>query len=184
MATQLSFTVIASAIVFNSESAKQWVRDNYYLHYVALIIGIALMCTLVCCQRHARIVPRNYILLAAFTACWTYMVAGFTQWFEPDDVLMAITLTFAMVVGLTLFACFCKMKLTALWGVGAAMSIAVWPLFIFMWIWPSKILFQIICFFVIILTAIYIIFDTKMIMKKLELDEYIIGALMLYVDIV
>ncbi len=69
---------MASALVFNSESAKQWVRDNYYLHYVALIIGIALMCTLVCCQRHARIVPRNYILLAAFTVCWTYMVAGFT----------------------------------------------------------------------------------------------------------
>ena len=112
------------------------------------------------------------------------MVAGFTQWFEPDDVLMAITLTFAMVVGLTLFACFCKMKLTALWGIGAAMSIAVWPLIIFMWIWPSKILYQIICFFVIILTSIYIIFDTKMIMKKLNLDEYIIGALMLYVDIV
>lgn len=112
------------------------------------------------------------------------MVAGFTQWFEPDDVLIATALTFSMVVGLTLFACFCKMKLTCLWGVAAAGSIAVWPLIIFMFLWPSKLLFQIICFVVIILTSIYIIFDTKMIMHKLELDEYIIGALMLYVDIV
>lgn len=97
---------------------------------------------------------------------------------------MAATLTTAMVIGLTLFACFCKMKLTWLWGVGAAMSLAVWPLIIFMWIWPSKILFQIVCFFVIILTSIYIIYDTKLIMKKLGLDEYIIGALFLYVDII
>lgn len=76
------------------------------------------------------------------------------------------------------------MKLTWLWGIAAAGSFAVWPLMIFCWIWPSKLLYNILCFFVIILTSIFIIWDTKMIMTKLKLDEYIIGALMLYVDIV
>lgn len=49
VSAQLSLTVMATAIVYNSESAKEWIRENYYLHYVALVIGIALMCTLVCC---------------------------------------------------------------------------------------------------------------------------------------
>ena len=49
VSAQLSLTVLATAIIYNSESAKEWIRANYYLHYVALVIGIALMCTLVCC---------------------------------------------------------------------------------------------------------------------------------------
>lgn len=71
-------TTLATLAVYRSESAKEWIRANYWLHYVALIFGVAIMCSLVCCQKNARIVPRNYILLAVFTACWTYMVAGFT----------------------------------------------------------------------------------------------------------
>ena len=184
VATQLSFTALLTAGIYSSESAKEFVRDNFYLHYVALILGVALMCTLVCCVKQARKVPRNYILLGLFTVCWAYMVAGVTQWYEPEDVFMATVFTAAMVIGLTIFACFCNMKLTWLWGIAAAGSIAVFPLIIFFWIFPSKLLFIIICFFVIILTSIYIIWDTKMIMTKLDLDEYIIGALMLYVDIV
>lgn len=112
------------------------------------------------------------------------MVAGFTQFFDPEDVLVAACLTTAMVLGLTVFACCCNMKLTCLWGIGAALSMAVWPLFIFMWIFPSKLLFIVLAFVVVILTSIYIIWDTKMIMTKLTVDEYIIGALMLYVDII
>ena len=76
------------------------------------------------------------------------------------------------------------MKLTCLWAICAAGSLALWPLIIFLFIFPSKVLFQVIAFFVVILTSIYIIFDTKMIMTKLSLDDYVIGALMLYTDIV
>ena len=89
-----------------------------------------------------------------------------------------------MVLGLTIFACCTKMKLTWLWGVAAAISFAMWPLIIFCFVWPTKFIFNLICFAVVILTSIYIIYDTKLIMKKLKLDEYIIGALLLYIDII
>ena len=89
-----------------------------------------------------------------------------------------------MVIGLTAFACCCNMRLTWLWGVGAAASFAVIPLFLFCLIYPSRILFNLLCFVFIILTSIYIIYDTKLIMTKLQLDEYIIGALLLYLDII
>jgi len=180
----LGFTTVVCAIVNSNEEYKQWVRDHYYLHYVCLVVGITIMCTLLCCSKHARVVPRNYILLTIFTVVWAYMVAGFTQWFESEEILIAASITLAMVIGLTLFACCTKMKLTWLWGIGAALSMAVWPLIIFSWIYPSMLLYNIICFLVVILTSIYIVYDTKLIMKKLSLDEYIIGALLLYVDIV
>ena len=37
---------------------------------------------------------------------------------------------------------------------------------------------------IIALTAIYIVYDTKVIMEQLDPDEYIIGAIMLYVDLI
>jgi FtsH-binding integral membrane protein len=88
----LGFTVAVCAVVNSDEEIKQWVRDYYWLHYVCLVVGIAIMCTLVCCMKHARIVPRNYILLGIFTVVWSYMVAGFTQWFESDDILIAASI--------------------------------------------------------------------------------------------
>ena len=181
---QLIFTVLLTAFVYNFEPAKVFVREYYWLTHVAAIIGIAISCSLVCCIKNARKVPLNYILLAIFTICWAYMVAGFTQWFEGPDVVIAAILTASMTLGLTIFACFCKMKLTVLWGIAAAGSLAVWPLIIMLIIFPSKILFQVIAFFIIILTSIYIVFDTKLILKKLGLDDYILGALMLYTDII
>ena len=178
------FTVGCTAFVVAYEPAKEWIRENYWTHYVALILGGVLLCSLCCCLQNAKKVPRNYILLALFTICWTYMVAGFTQWFEPNDVITAAATTLGMTVGLTVFACCTRMKLTWLWGIGAALSFAVWPLILFCFLFPSRLLFNVICFLIVILTSIYIVFDTKLIMKKLTLDEYIIGALLLYIDII
>ena len=184
VAAQLSVSVIGTGYVLSSEDAQEWMKDHIYLHFVAIVVGIALLCAIHCCKNNARIVPRNYILLGLFTICWSYMVAGFAGQFEPEIVFMAAALTFAMFIGLTLFACFCKMRMTVLWGIAAAGTIAVWPMIIFFWIFPSKAFYNVLCFFIVILTSIYIIFDTKLIMGYLSVDEYIIGALILYVDIV
>lgn len=181
---QMLITVAMTAFVLAHEPAKEWVRENYWTHYVAMIIGIALICSLCCCMKNMRIVPRNYILLFMFTLCWSYMVAGFSQWFEPGDVITAAGITAGMTIGLTVFACCTKMKLTWLWGIGATISFAVWPLLLFCFIYPSKLLFNVIAFLIVILASIYIIFDTKLIIKKLNVDEYIIGALLLYLDII
>ena len=176
-----------TAFIYASDDRKEWVRDNIWLYYVSIVFGLGLLCSLICCVKNARKVPLNYILLGTFTICWSYMVAGITQFYEPQDVLVAASLTFAMVVGLTLFACCTKMKLNWLFGIGAAISVAIWPLIIFMWIFPSSLLFNIIAFLVVIMTSIYIVWDTKMIMsekKGFSTDDYIIAALILYVDIV
>lgn len=49
VAAQLAFTALVCGIVLSSDDAKEWIRDHYYLHYVALIFGITLMCVLLCC---------------------------------------------------------------------------------------------------------------------------------------
>ena len=137
-----------------------------------------------CFKQAAKKVPVNYIFLFAFTFVFSYVVAGFVQWFDPVIVLAAAALTFAMFVGLTLFSICCRFNLTVCWGLGAACSLVIWPMFIMMFFWPSKLLYLGLCGLIVILVSIYIIIDTKLIMEKFDTDEYIIGALMLYVDII
>ena len=79
---QLGLTASMSAGVYMSESAKDFVRQYYFMTYVTFIFSIAISCSFRFCLKNARKVPINYILLLLFTICWSYMVASFTQWFE------------------------------------------------------------------------------------------------------
>lgn len=177
-------TTLCTVGVYNSEEAKEFIREQVWLWYLTLIGGIAISCSLVCCIKHARVVPRNYILLFLFTCCWSYLVAGITQFYEPEVVLQAAGMTAVMTLGLTVFACLCPMKLTWVWGIAAAGTFCLLPLIFFMIFFPGNMLYQFIVYFVIILTCVYIVYDTKLICEKLGLDDYIIGALMLYMDII
>lgn len=91
-------------------------------------------------------------------------------------------------MGLTIYAIFTKSDFTMMWGV-------IWILFmsflvfgIFTGIGFSYWLYNLYCVFGVILFGIYIIFDTQMIIggKRLQLsmDDYVIGALILYIDII
>lgn len=134
---QLILTTIGTIAVYNSEDAKQFTRDNAWLWWVCLILGMVISCSLVCCLKNARIVPRNYILLFLFTCCWSYIVAGITQFYEAEVVLQAAGMTAAMTLGLTVFACLCPMKLNFIWGMAAAGTFALFPLIIFLIIFPD-----------------------------------------------
>ena len=42
LAVQMIFTVASTAFVMSSEPAKEWIRENYWTHYVALALGCLL----------------------------------------------------------------------------------------------------------------------------------------------
>ena len=113
------------------------------------------------------------------------MVAGFVQFFTPESVFACAIMVLVMFIALTLYAAFTRSEnLQWCWAAGAVLGLAIWPLIIFCWIFPSNMLYNFLYVLIIVLTAIYIVYDTKLIMEKLNLDEYIIGALLLYVDLI
>ena len=155
-------------------------------YYAALIIGIVLIFVLVCpcSKKTTRKVPLNYILLFSFTAVWSYMVASFVIHFSPESVLTCAAMVLVMFVALTLYAIFAKVDLNICFAVAFVLILAIFPLILFCWFFPSKILYNFLYVLIIVLTCIYIVIDTKAIFEQLSPDEYIIGALMLYVDII
>lgn len=90
-----------------------------------------------------------------------------------------------MVVGLGVFACSCKrMTFTIVWGLAVVATFCLIPTLLFAMAFPSKanITFMMLVF--VVFACIYILFDLKLIMEYLSMDEYIVGALILYVDII
>ena len=160
-------------------------REHFYLHYASLFLGIVLFCVIGCCKKPARKVPINYILLFLFTALWSYMVAGLVQFFPPQNVLIVAVFVLVMWIGLTIYAiCARESQLKVCYAAGAVLTIAVFPLILFSWFYREKWYYNFLYLLILVLSAIYIIYDTKMIMEQLDTDEYIIGAIMLYVDLI
>ena len=98
---------------------------------------------------------------------------------------MAAITTAILFLGLTAFACMCKsLRLDLCWALGMGLSLAMFPLIIWFIIFPTKAMYNVICAFGVVIFSIYIVFDTRMIMTKLDLDQYAIGALMIYIDLI
>ena len=104
--------------------------------------------------------------------------------------MMAAVSTWGMFVSLTLYACFTKKDLTKMGGALAAGTMMLFIGLIFFSFVDIPILRIGIIILVIILMAVWLVHDTQLIVggrhKKyqLELDDYAIGALIIYSDII
>ena len=100
-------------------------------------------------------------------------------------MLEAVVTTSVMFIGLTVYACLVRAeKMTICWGLLAVVSSVIFPLVIFMLIFRSYLIHMAVIFACVILFGLIILFDTKMIIRKLDVDDYIVGSLMLYGDFI
>jgi len=171
----------------NSNSSKQFFLNNYGLAIFFAIMGLVLSCVLFCVRDVAKKVPTNYILLAAFTFCEAYVVAFCTATVNnPETVVAAAFMTAGIVGGLTLYAMTTKSDFTVCGGslfmIGAAFI--MFGLFSFMFGPTMRLVY---CTLGVILFGFYLVVDTQLVLGgkrySLDKDEYIFGAIILYLDI-
>jgi len=101
---------------------------------------------------------------------------------------MAAAMTAAMSFALTLYACTTKSDLTYYGGALFICGCGLLMLILFSLFFPSRLLEIIICVACIVLFGFYLIYDTQLITGgrryELDIDDYIIGALIIYIDII
>lgn len=113
------------------------------------------------------------------------MVGGFVSYFEPAAVLCTAISTLVMFLGLTVQAMLMSNDdMHILAGLLVSLLLVFFPVLIFCLLFPSLFIFMIVQGLCVVLTSIYIIFDTRLIMTKMSFDDYIIASLMLYIDII
>lgn len=159
---------------------------------LAVVANIGSMCALMCCKMD-KMVPINYILLAIFTVAESIIV-GFAvmRVGKPEIVFEAALLTFGIVVALTIYAARTKTDFTICGSLLYTLSMLFFITTIFMVIFGAKLNF----FFAamgVLLFSFYLVYDTQLILagtmdshRKFQMDEdsYIMGAMMLYIDII
>lgn len=186
LTAQLLFTVLICIIPMTSESFRDFQREQYWLLIVFAILPLFCSIALVCFRNVAKQVPYNYILLFAFTVAEAYIVSFICSFYDPVVVLSAALITCGILAGLTAYACCTKTDFTYLGGflMMALFGLIFWGFIV--GVVRNDILISTYSVLGAILYGFYLIYDTQLIVggKKYELsiDDYIIGALMLYID--
>ncbi len=156
------------------------------------ILAIVLMLVICCVPSIARQVPTNYILLGLFTFSEAYVISYVCAAYEQNGygslVIWAALLTLGMTIALTVYAFTTKTDITIYGGFLFCVSIGLFFFSILAFFTQLKFLQILITVIAIILYGTYLVYDTQLIAGgkrfQLTLDDYIIGAIQLYLDIV
>jgi len=186
LSAQLLITVIMCSLTFNDD-IRQSLLKNMSLFWFCLGLSIVTLIPLVCCKSVARKVPINYVLLFIWTFCQSYMVAVCCSVYEKKIVFSAAAMTCGATIALTLYACTTKDDFSVC---GGLLFVTVFLLFIFMILsfFFNSFFYNFICFLSVIAYSIYLVMDTQLVMGNLgvayEIDDYIIAAMNIYIDII
>ena len=97
---------------FNETARSHMQGAPIALFYIAIAITFVTQIMMLCCRDLARGFPSGYLLLLVFTMAETYFVTFFTVLFDPQTVCVAMGLTAALTVSLSIYSCFTKHDLT------------------------------------------------------------------------
>ncbi len=188
---QLAVTFGTVCLFFFVERVRNYVLFTPGLYWASYGIFLVVYIVLACCGEFRRKTPHNYIALAIFTISLSYLTGTIAcTYYETggQTVLIALAITGGVTVGVTLFSIQTKYDFTSC---GGFLFIFSWSLFLFGFIaifTYSRILYTVYAWLAALLFTLFLAYDTQLLIggRRFELspEEYIFGALNLYVDVV
>jgi len=148
---------------------------------VGFILSIGLLIAMYV-KRHE--VPTNYILLALWTICQSYTVGVVASFFDKDIVVEAFLLTGCVVAGLFVYALQTRRDFTTC---GAGLFAILWVLImggIIQLFLMSPMMDFALAIVGAVVFSLFIIYDVQLVMRHLSAEEYILGTINLYLDII
>jgi len=133
--------------------------------------------------------PCNMFLLVVFTLTMSFMVGMTCTAYAARGmstlVVEAFAITSVIFIALTLFTIQSKIDFSFLGlGLGVAMiSLIMWGFFA-MIAFPSFMFSQVYALLGSVIFSLYVVYDTWLITQRLSYDEYIFGAVNLYLDFI
>ncbi|KAM7536984.1 hypothetical protein Aperf_G00000062231 [Anoplocephala perfoliata] len=193
ISAQLAVTAAIVCLFIFVPPIRAWVRSHVWFYYLAYAVFIVTYFALACCEKVRRRFPGNFIALGVFTLALTYMAGTLSAMYTTSSVLVCLLITVAVCVTVSLAAICCPCDITKCQAVIAFLSILLFIFGIAVMITYfvagyNHILHTVYGGIAAVIFCIYLAFDTQMIMggRKYEIspEEYISGAMQLYLDIV
>lgn len=146
------------------------------------------MIALVCSRVLRTKVPINYALLGLLTFLETCAIGGFVSLFTPQAVLISIGVLALTVSSLFIVSLFLPKSAHLIVGflvfgglIAVVMNVLFWVILFKVNVLPDWV-FVLYASLGVAISAIYVLLDLIYI-QVMEFDDYILGALMLYLDI-
>lgn len=192
LSAQLLFTAALIAIFVYNPDIKSYFALNQLWLLLGWVIFFATLLILVCVESSRRSFPINFILLSILTIGMAFEAAVISCSYNTSTVLYAAATCAISTILITLFAKYTSFDMTSCGTVLYILGIIhmVAGLILILVLGPSnaKIGSLILSIFGAFLVMLYLVYDTQLIMggrqEELSPEEYILGAILLYVDIV
>jgi hypothetical protein len=147
------------------------------------LFGTLVVLGLLYWKRHSH--PANYGLLALFTLMEAFSLGVVTAFFDSVIVLQALLITTGVFLGLTLFTLQSKYDFSGMgpWLFGGLLALCMTGL-VGVFVPFNSTMSLIYAIGGTLLFSGYVVYDTYLINRRLSPDEYILGAISLYLDFI
>lgn len=185
---QLAVTVGFACVCLYVDQVRSYIHQNRWVYITSWVVSFVLVMMISCVESIRRKYPVNLMLLGLFTIAMAVLVGTITAYHDISVVMLAFLTTCIAVGALTLFAMTTKIDVTK-WSTFLLIGMI---LFIFLLLvgifWINRIFYLVIAGVGALLFSIYLVHDIQLMMGQkhysISPDEHILGALMIYLDII
>ncbi|XP_053312242.1 protein lifeguard 2 isoform X1 [Spea bombifrons] len=189
---QLLVTIAIVALFTFCEPVKEYVQANPGLYWASYAVFFVTYLVLACCTGPRRYFPWNLILLCVFTLSMAYITGMLSSYYNTKSVILCLGITALVCLAVTLFSFQTKIDITSCQGVLFVLVMVLFfsGLFLFILI-PFQYIPWLHAIYAVlgsIVFTMFLAFDTQLLMGSrrytLSPEEYIFGALNIYLDII
>ncbi|KAM5179905.1 protein lifeguard 2 [Mantella aurantiaca] len=192
LSLQLLVTVSIVALFTFCDPVKEYVQTNPGWYWASYIVFFTTYLVLACCSGPRRYFPWNLILLCVFTLSMSYLTGMIASYYNTTTVILCLGITALVCIAVTLFSFQSKVDFTSCHGI---LFVLVMVLFFSGLFLAILIPFQYVPWLHAvyatlgaIVFTLFLAFDTQVLMGSrrftLSPEEYIFGALNIYLDII
>uniref|UniRef100_A0A667ZUW8 Transmembrane BAX inhibitor motif containing 1 n=1 Tax=Myripristis murdjan TaxID=586833 RepID=A0A667ZUW8_9TELE len=192
LAAQLSVTISIVAVFTFVEPVRVFVIRNPAIYWTSFAVYFVVYCVLVCCKEPRRRFPWNLLLLSIFTLAMSFLTGTIASYYDTKAVFIAIGITAVVCVAVTIFCFQTKVDFTSCGGLLCILAVL---LMIIGMVTTIVLCFQYVPWLHMLYAALgaivytlFLAYNTQLLIGNRELaispEEYVYGALSLYIDIV
>mmetsp|Transcript_9571 Transcript_9571/g.18652 ORF Transcript_9571/g.18652 Transcript_9571/m.18652 type:complete len:241 (-) Transcript_9571:828-1550(-) len=189
LSCQLLFTTLVVGCVCASSRLEKALISNSWLILLSSVGTLVTSLTMFFFPKLTHKVPLNYSLLGGFTFFESILVASVCVKYEPVSVFISALMACSVTLALTAYAFTTKKDFSQAVGIMLVVSLSALFFAVFMpFVMRNPQVQFLYCVAFTVIYGIYIIIDTQKILGggqyNLKSDDYILGSLILYIDVV
>ncbi|KAL0217576.1 hypothetical protein RCL1_008157 [Eukaryota sp. TZLM3-RCL] len=181
LAVQLFITASISWMMMQNVTATvNFLSNNIWVLWFSLIGAFVVLIATMCVK---KVFPINLILLGVFTVLESVVIGLICALSDATAVTLAFFATMGIFVSLTLYAWTTKKDYTVYHGTAISLLFALFFVGIFGFWFNVPLLQSVYNFAGVAIFSLFVVIDTQMIASRLDYDDYVEGAIQLYLDI-